>query len=190
MKTQKKFSSGFTLIELMVTIAIIAMVGGTIAGILSAMTRGVSKSNANAIVRQNGETALTQASRVIRNAQRFLGVSSGAGDIYVTDCSSAPTAPTPPPGGYKYVKVLNFSDTKDILQCIDEPGDIYLNGTSLINKNEVEMEINSCSFACSQKSLGGPVTMTIEYKLNLKGQPGETGSPLLFRTSVSSRNPL
>lgn len=175
---------------MLVTIVIIAMVGGTIAGILSAMTRGVSKSNANAVVRQNGETALTQASRIIRNAQRFLGVSISGVENYINDCSPNPAAPTPPPGGYKYIKVLNFSDTEDIIQCEDSPGDIRLNGTSLINTNEVEMEANSCSFVCSQKSLGGPVTMTIEYKLNLRGQPGETGSPLLFRTSVTSRNSL
>src|SRR5579871_2786504 len=60
--------SGFTLIEVLVSISIIVVVGVIVASIVITTLRGSTKASVLSDVKQNGDYALSEMSRVIRGA--------------------------------------------------------------------------------------------------------------------------
>src|SRR3989344_4471058 len=68
-------SDGFTLVELLVVILVIFSVGVLISSVLFSALRGANKTNTIDLVRRNGNSAITQMSRMIRYSQSFDGVS-------------------------------------------------------------------------------------------------------------------
>ena len=90
-----KSSFGFTLIELLVVILIIFSVGILIVSILFSALRGANKTNTIDLVRRNGNSAITQMSKMIRYSQSFDGVSID-GSTYTT-CDGRPIVAVPVP---------------------------------------------------------------------------------------------
>src|SRR6266540_3152776 len=115
-----KNSQGYTLIELLAVMTIIVVVGVIVAGILVSSLRGGSKSNVLDNVRENGNFAITQISKMITYSQSFNGVSTD-GSFYTTNCAPAvstspspsPT-PTATPTAYKYLKISSFDGGQTI----------------------------------------------------------------------------
>jgi len=96
MLSVKHKSSGFTLIELLVVILVIFSVGVLIASVLFSALRGANKTNTIDTVRRNGNSAITQMSRMIRYSQSFDGISvSGSEDSYTKSCVSLAAIPPP-----------------------------------------------------------------------------------------------
>ena len=83
----RKWQLAFTLIELLVVILVIFSVGTLITSVLFSALRGANKTNTIDLVRRNGNSAITQMSRMIRYSQSFDGVSiDGTPGSYTTSC--------------------------------------------------------------------------------------------------------
>src|SRR3989344_3693289 len=94
-------SDGFTLVELLVVILVIFSVGVLISSVLFSALRGANKTNTIDMVRRNGNSAITQMSRMIRYSQSFDGVAEalpdGSPGSYTTSCIPPVSAVSAPP---------------------------------------------------------------------------------------------
>ena len=195
-----KNSQGYTLIELLAVMTIIVVVGVIVAGILVSSLRGGSKSNVLDNVRENGNFAITQISKMITYSQSFNGVSTD-GSFYTTNCAPAvstspspsPT-PTATPTAYKYLKISSFDGGQTIFSCTTELVNgiqvlrIASNSASLIDTSSVYL--TSCSFTCTQTDIGHAPTISINLTLtqNNPNNLVEKGAVVTFQTSVNIRN--
>lgn len=172
-------NQGFTLIELLTVMMIMITVGLIIAAILVSTLRGSNKTNTVNTVRQNGDYAISQISKMLEFAQSFGGVSNDNIN-YSTACSS-PTTP------YNYIKIKSFDNGQTIFSCNTSNSTIASNGASLINPNDVSLI--DCSFTCS-RNISVPPTIGIDLKLTQKSSTGlfENNASIEFKTSVIMRN--
>ncbi len=179
---------GYTLVELLAVMAIVVVVGVIVAGILISSLRGGSKSNVLDSVRQNGNDAITQMSKMIIYAQNFNGVSTD-GVFYKTNCTQAippSPSPTPAPIAYQYIKITSFDSGQTIFSC--NGSTIASNGASLIDTSAVSLVL--CSFTCTQTNFGQAPTIGINLTLsdNNPGNFAEKKASVPFQTSVTIRN--
>jgi prepilin-type N-terminal cleavage/methylation domain-containing protein len=190
----KNFERGYTLVELLAVMSIVVVVGVIVAGILTSSLRGGSKSNVLDNVRQTGNFAVTQISKMISYSRSFNGISTNGG-FYTTNCTQVippPPAPTPAPIVYKYIKITAFDGGQTIFSCINDSSTglptIASNGASLVDTSNVS--VTSCYFSCSQSNFGQPPTIGINLTLsqnNPSSLPEKTAS-VPFQTSVTIRN--
>ncbi|OGH11415.1 MAG: hypothetical protein A3B38_01135 [Candidatus Levybacteria bacterium RIFCSPLOWO2_01_FULL_36_13] len=195
----KKFlnSKGYTLVELLAVIIILVSVGGIIIAIVTTSLRGGNRSiNVNE-VRQEGNFAITQMSRMIKYAKSFDGVSAdGSANSYTTSCLPITITPTPAPVKYKYLKITSFEGGVITFSCKDGASDITnllsSNSANLINTSKVSLVEDSCYFSCNQdNSILSPI-IDIHFDLT----PYTSVTPVFventltipFQTSVVFRN--
>lgn len=175
-------SEGFTLVELLIVVILLGIIGSMIGSILFASLRGSSKTAVLQLVRQNGNYAISQMAKTMRNAKNFNGVKVNIVDDYITDCTQSGTTQ------YKYVKVTDFTNSPVTFSCMSPSPSI--NGLPLINTASVTMD--SCSFTCSQNSIVEPPNITFNLTLYQLGGGvtafAEKNASLSFQTSISIRN--
>lgn len=191
-------SKGYTLVELLAVILILVSVGGIITAIVATSFRGSNRSiNVNQ-VRQEGNFAITQMSRMIRYAKSFDGVSTN-GNSYTTNCVVTippPPSPSPTPVEYKYVKITSFDGGVTVFRCqdglSDNPRTISSNSASLVSTSNVSLVADSCYFICSQESVGLAPAIDINFTLTPYNQISpvfvENTLTVPFQTSVIFRN--
>ncbi len=184
----KNFEKGYTLVELLAVMSIVVVVGVIAAGILTSSLRGGSKSNVLDNVRQNGNFAITQISKMISYSQNFNGISTD-GSFYTTNCTQnipPSPSPTPTPVVYKYIKITSFDGGQTIFSCNNST--IASNGASLIDTSSVSVVL--CSFSCTQDNFGQAPTIGINLTLsqNNPNNFAEKGAIIPFQTSVTIRN--
>lgn len=174
----KKFQSGYTLVELLAVMIILVSVGVIITAILVISLRGSNKSNTTNEVRQSGNYITSQMSKMIAYARSFDGVSTN-GTTYVTDC-------TPTPVAYKYIKITSFDNGQTVFSCT---GSTIASGTAdLIDVNT--LSASSCNFYCSQINDISPVTINVTFTLSKKnsGFFVENQTSIPFDTTITPRN--
>ncbi len=172
--------SGFSLVEILVAIAIIVTSTTVVLAILTSSFRTSNKSTSLELVRQNGTNAINQITRVVSYADSFVRA------------DSASTCPLPPGGNYQAIVVNSLESgriiekriycTSSDLRMNDNFGDV-----SLLSK-QVVLENGSCSFTCSQDNSLSPV---IGLKFSLSSSVGnlaERKARLDFSTSIKMRN--
>lgn len=71
---ESRVNEGFTLIEMVVVIAVIALVGVLIVTIFSRSLRGGNKTLAIGVIKQNGQSVLESMDKVVRNADSIICV--------------------------------------------------------------------------------------------------------------------
>ena len=174
----KRNSQGFTLIEMLVSIAIIITTTTVVVAILASSFNGITKSTISEDVRQNGNSALSRMTRTIQFAQSFQGVSANGTD-YITNCSLS--------GGdaYSHIRVKTNSQTLT-MSCSDE--DIMMGTSSLIDENKVGITPDSCSITCLQESSIIPPVLGISFGLFNAAATDQKKSEIFFSTSVKMRN--
>lgn len=213
---RSKFLSGFTLIELLVVMAVILSIGGILTSIIFSTLRGTGKTTTLISVRSNGEYAISQIVKTIRNARSFNGVSSSS-DFTSPSTSCVGTTvgagtPTPAPTTYQSVEVTGFDNGITVLSCCmtTSNGDIptiastsaatapippsslcdNTSNSSLLNTGEIRL--TSCSFTCSQASSNDYPTIGISFSLSQFASNSsineQTVPPINFQTSVTMRN--
>lgn len=188
MKNKILNNKGYTLIELLAVIVILVSVGAIITSILVTALRGGSRSNTTNEVRDSGNYAISQMSKMLTFAKTFDGVSTD-GINYVTNCIvTQPPAPTPTiaPVTYQYIKITSFDGGQTVFSC--NGSTIASNGASLINVTN--LTVSSCSVLCSQTNLLSSPTIDINFtlsKLN-SGFFVENQTTIPFKTSVTPRN--
>lgn len=158
-----KRSKGFTLIEILVVIgvlAIIVVVGSTS---FFNLLKGSMKTRTINLVKQNGDYALAIMERMIRNAQKIdSACTSSMDEISITN----------PDGGS-----TTFS-------CTDNP--ISSNSAKLISD---QITVNNCFFDCQEGGYFNPDVVTIDFTLST-GDPTqpEEYATINFKTTVVLRN--
>ncbi|OGH42386.1 MAG: hypothetical protein A3H79_00140 [Candidatus Levybacteria bacterium RIFCSPLOWO2_02_FULL_36_8b] len=198
LNSQLSTPKGFTLIELLVVIAVLVFVGIFIGSILFSSLRGTNKTNTLTVVRQNGSFAISQTTKMLRNARSFEGVSID-GENYVTDCTQViPPSPTPPPDPikYTYLKITSFDDGQTIFSCSGSPLTLSSNSASLLDTTAVSIPVsNSCYFTCSQSTISDFPTIGINFFLRevvptgaLLPEKTASAAAIPFQTSVLMRN--
>lgn len=175
----RKSKNGFTLIELLVVMMVLVTVGLIIATIIVSALRGSNKTNTVNTVRQNGDYAISQISKMLEFSQSFGGVSTD-GVNYITTCSSPNTL-------YNYIKTKSFDGGQTVFSCNTSASTLSSNSASLINPDDVKLV--SCSFTCS-RNISVPPTIGIDFTLTQKSQSSffENKASIEFKTSVIMRN--
>ncbi|MBI2621565.1 MAG: prepilin-type N-terminal cleavage/methylation domain-containing protein [Candidatus Levybacteria bacterium] len=171
---------GFSLIEILVAIAIIITATTVVVAILSSSFRGISKSNVVEEVRQNGNRAITQMSRTIQFAESFQGA-------FIND-STYDLACTASAGkNYEYIK-LNSGGRLVTLSC----NNLSMGSTTvtpLIDTTRVSVVEGSCSFTCTQQSVDDSPIIGINFELSQAGETApEKSAKIPFSTTVKMRN--
>ncbi|GEM_PF-867758 len=163
----------FTLIELLASVSVLAVIGTAIFGVFLVTLRGSKKANLLAVVRQNGTSAMSQMVRSIRYAKSLDDPSS-----CVTPLTST------------YITITSASDGEQTIYSCNYGGDapITSNSASLVDGDVVIA--TSCSFACSQQNINSPPTITIQFTLNSKNPNSlvESNASIPFQSSVTLRN--
>lgn len=184
MKRIKNCKDGFTLIELIVVISIVAILATLVTGVLFSALRGSSKTNVLADVKENGSYALSVIGRTLRFAKSFEGVSTD-GIVFTTSCTAGTK--------YKAVKITSF-DAGDI-QFVCTGTTITSNSSPLLNTSiavlnqSIPQLLDRCSFTCVQNGSDYP---TIGVQFSLTDQSTSTfvekKAALSFQSSVTLRN--
>lgn len=169
---------GFSLIEILVSIAIAITATTVVVAILSSSFRGISKSTVSEEVRQNGNSAITRMSRTIQFAEGFQGASEN-GTSYDASCVMDTGK------NYQYIRVLSQGTTVT-LSCNNN---LSVNSSSLIDLSRVKVTEDSCSFSCVQESDVDSPVIGISFELSQASEtvPEKTKS-IYFSTTVKMRN--
>lgn len=195
-----KVQKGFTLIELLVVMMIVIVIGSVIATILFTSLRGTNKTNSVAAIRQNGDYAISQMVKTMRDARAFSGVSND-NVIYIKSCVSSQAGaltPTPAPQQYNYLKITSSSGVVTTFICPNPPTassgtpqNITIQGSKNVSFiDNTVATVTSCSFLCNQTSIIDYPNITIQFNLSQKNSSAllERKASINFQTSVVLRN--
>jgi len=169
--------SGFTLVEMLAVIVIFIVVGAIAMTILVTSFRTSTKTDTITAVQQNGNYALSQMAKTIRNAR---------GLVSPFPCTGQVTTDT--------VSILTSDNQQVTYTCVPQgatPATIASNGASLINTNIVT--VASCAFTCSQISNSDLPFIRINFSLQQQSgssfaEQTASKSAVSFQTSVVIRN--
>ncbi len=186
-KLRIKKEAGFTLIELLAAIVVIMIVGTILSAILFSSLRGTNKTNNLTLVRQNGNNAISQMTKMLRGAQSL---------DYPTSCI-LPPAPTPTPA-YDHIIFTSFDGGQTTFSCSSttvSSSSAGMGSASLLDTLTVSVVSSSCYFTCSQDSILDSPKIGINFSLTQYAPTGATFlqenqvTAIPFRTSVILRNP-
>lgn len=187
-----KSNHGYTLIELLVVMTVLVTVGVIVVAILVSSLRGTNKATSIENVRNNGNYAILQVSRMIEFAQSFGGVYPDSQGLYTIACTSGIH--------YTSVKITSFDNGQTILSCnsplLNPPTIASQSGSivplpppvSLIDTNKVSL--SNCYFTCSRTNISQPPTIGINFTLTQRSSSSlfEQQASISFSTSVVIRN--
>lgn len=172
--TQQK---GFTLVEMLAVMIVFVVIGSFVTAILITSLRGNNKTNTITAVRQNGNYALSQMAKTVRNA-RYLVSPASCGTI------SAPTV--------TQTLQLKDPDGNVITYDCSSGTNITSNSANLLDTTAVSLA--SCKFTCGQDRLIDQPEIGISFSLkqvNASTQFADltaSASAIEFSTSVVLRN--
>jgi prepilin-type N-terminal cleavage/methylation domain-containing protein len=178
-----KNDKGYTLVELLAVMVILVAVGMIITSIMVSSLRGGGKSLTTNDIRQNGDYAISQMSKMIAYAKSFNGVYNATSSTW-TDCvGSSPT------DKYDSVRITSFDEGTTIFNCANMV--LSSNSAALVNP---DLDA-ACYFTCSQDSLSTSPTINLYLTLKKRQATGFTLLPeaqtiIDFHTSVTLRNNL
>jgi len=188
---KKQIVDGYTLVELLAVMVVLLAVGTIIASILVSSLRSGNKSTTTNDIRQTGNNAIAQMSKMIAYAQSFNSITDSTG-VPHRDCvppEVGPTTPIPSPLTYSSVTITSFDGGVTTFACDDTNKTIASGSAVLIPSS---MIASVCYFTCEQASIGS--SPIIDINLTLKENPNghtlfpEAQSVINFQTSVSLRN--
>lgn len=172
-------NKGYTIVELLAVMSILIVISGVITGILYSTLRGSNRVKITTEVTQNGTYALGYMTRAINDSRNVLSI----GGTPITDCTADPI----PSGKSIVLKRLDGATTE--FECSGT--DLMVDDTSLINTDQIQSELISCTFSCSQKTddLYAVPIINIEFELGDRDATlPEARASSVFRTSVLLKN--
>lgn len=191
----KNVLCGFTLIELIISLFLIITIGSVVVSIFFSALRGSGRSSAITIVRQNGNSAMLEISRLIRSAKSFNGVSIDGVSEFSQSCVSSSVSaltPTPTPAQYAGIQVTAFDNGIVTIKCpTGSETAITSNSADLVDTGVVSVSsYPSCSFTCYQASDTDLPTIGISFILQSNTIAGSIDAPvtLPFQTTIVPRN--
>jgi prepilin-type N-terminal cleavage/methylation domain-containing protein len=161
---------GFTLIEILTVISILAVIGTIAVGIIQLTLRSSKKVDLMESARQNGDATLSQMVRTIRYAASLDDPLSCVPSTTVSSITVSAVT----------------THIQTTYACSGNT--IKTDGVSMFNTST--LNVNSCSFVCMQPTVTDPPTITIQYTLTpaTAGIFSETKFSLPFQSSVTMRN--
>lgn len=181
-KKQNQKSAGFSLIEILVVIGVlaIAVVIGT--NLFFTTFRSSTKTKTLTMVKQNGDYALSVMERLIRDSEEVI--------------ANTETPSKTCELGMNKIKVKRIDGSEIEFECLDEGiATGYIASTSAVRRARLiseEVKLDSCSFDCSQKDLNpfNPQSVVINFTLSQAGEVVrfEEQASVDFQTAVTTRN--
>lgn len=175
-KNSKFKIRGFTLVELLVSSAIVVSISTIVVSILFIAFRVNQRTGITLTVKNNGNSALSQMATSIKYAKNLNNPAE-----CVTAANRQPRQ--------QIAFTSAFDNGQTILSCqTGAASTIASNGAALINTTAVTVQ--SCSFTCIQTTVNDPPTITIRFSLTSKNYVGttETQTILPFQTAATMRN--
>lgn len=169
--TSKRFLfRGYTMVELLTVLGILSVIGSMVISIVFITLSGAKKSEKVEILRQNGDTTLSQIIRSIRYA-KSLDVPASC--VPSTNVSS--------------ITITSLADNQQTTFACGG-NTISSNSASFLNTNIVKT--TACSFTCSQATIADPPVITVQFTLSpvSSGSFSETQASIPFQSSVTLRN--
>lgn len=178
--------NGFTLIELLAVLGVFAIVSSIVASITVTVLRGNNKTNTINIVRSNGDYAISQMTKMLRNATSIL-------NPYPCGTIDNPTV-------VSSVQLAFPDGSTTTLSCLDADNNPSITSSSasltptpipLIDPTTVA--VASCQFTCSQAGPSDYPVIGIDFSLNANTtstftEQQASASAIEFQTSVALRN--
>src|SRR3989344_66749 len=167
-------NKAFTLIELVVVVAILGGLSVAISRIFFANLKGAQTTQSLIELRQSGDSAMLNISKRLRNARKITDPSNCNPPITATSISFSSRDPSVPASSGATVPVTISCDSSTIKVSVDGVESTIVAGN---------ISMISCSFTCNQTP-GSPPRVDISYTLN----DIETSSTLDFNSTVTFRN--
>lgn len=186
----KQKSKGFTLVEMLVVMVVFSVVGSIATAILVTSLRTSSKTTILTNVKQSGNFAIEQTTKILREA-RLLRAPFPCGTV------SAPTYSS----SVSVVTVDNLpivlschncaSDTGVCTNLNNDPSTISSNSASLLDTNG--LNLLTCQFTCTQQSISDYPVVSMNFSMTNRtsssfSENAASSSAISFFTSVSLRN--
>lgn len=172
-------SDGFTLVELLAVMIVFVALSSIITSIIVSALRGNTKTNALNIVQSNGNYAISQITKAIRNATTLLAP-------FPCGTVSSPTATSA-------VKFAFPDGTTSTYSCRDAQNNLTLSSNSAALIDTTSTSITACSFTCGQDTASSYPIINVDFSLQSKTSSGlveqkASSSAIEFQTSVVIRN--
>jgi prepilin-type N-terminal cleavage/methylation domain-containing protein len=163
-----QFSKGFSLVELLASIAIFSVIGVIVISILTLTLRGSNKADLTESLRQNGDIVLSKIVRSIRYAKS------------IDDPICVPSATS------SAITLTTLTDQETTLSCNSDG--ITLNSLPLIDTKSIL--VRDCSFVCRQPTLTDSPTVTVQFILSSNNTSNffEQKASIPFQATVMMRN--
>lgn len=174
--------SGFTLLEIIVVIALLGIVGVMAVDIFFTSLRGGTKAETLKEIKQNGDFAISVMERMIRNAQEVTSTCDG---------SSMPSITIRNPDYYETTFECVWDLIEEVAYIASSSAAITSKNITLVRPGTPSPDCTSAdlTFTCSQTA-SKPETVSISFTLYQKGvtsRPEERAS-VTFETTISLRN--
>ncbi len=189
--------SGFSLIELLISIFILLSITSVVMAVFVAGLRGSTRSSIEIEVRQNGQLALAQMSRMIRSSKSFDGLSTDGTRPASFSCVAAGigvSAPTPTPIRYAAAHVTGFDGGLTDIVCPLNGAETAVSSksagiaSSLIDTTRVVTDSSTCYFTCYQAFATDVPTIGVFLSLQSKQAVGVGTYSQDFQTTIVPRN--
>lgn len=169
----QNYRKGFTLIELLIAMSVVVVVGSILGAIILSSLQGANKTTSISSVRQNGNFAISQMSKMIRDAQRVD-----------SPVCTIPPSPTPTLAPVRSITITSLDGFQTTFDCSGTT--ISSNSASLLDTSTVSL--SSCSISCIQTNLDSP-TVGISFTLiKAAATIFEQRASISFHTTVSLRS--
>lgn len=174
-------TGGFTLLEMVVSIAIVALVAVVLSQIFLVTLRTNAKTEISKDMKQNGELALESMVRMIQRAKAITST-----------CVSTGTTS-------QSLQITNDDNGVTTLECLVDGNAVRLasssaNGTEYLTSDNVTLGGTTCgestlSFVC-YGAAGLPASVTISFQLSKAGMSAQSfeQSSESFQTTATMRN--
>jgi len=171
---KKRQIQGFTLLEMLVTISLLALIATTGTQLLTTILKNSSKARIGQLVKQEGNFAMMAMERTIRNAKSI--------DISSIPCSSEMTK----------LALVNYNGDDLAFEFINigASGYIASEGASIKPITSDAVEVSSGNFECDSGLDNSPAMIKVDFTLkqaNSSLRPEETVS-IPFHQTISLRN--
>lgn len=196
--------NGFTLVEILVVIAIVAIIGTLLVAIFTSTLRGSNKAQVLAVIKQNGQAVLENMDKTIRVADNVLCVDPylvvASGDDYTRYKFEAPTLTAN--GLIKQDKPLKGSDSQGVGETEDQfkkrvcsSGDPMTPETKLVILTDTNAltGVSVTRFSPTRDNQGGSkdivsVLFDLDHAVKMPAGLASQIDPVTFQTTIELRN--
>ncbi len=176
MKKQYKINEGFTLLEIIVSVTLIALIGTVVSQAFLTTSRSGVKTEILKEVKQNGDFALTTMERMMRGAKADS-----------TSCANNTVTFTNSDSGVTTFGCF-FDGTVTRIASTSAVGTQYLTSQAL-TLGGTDCTSSTLTISCTPNP-GIPVKVAVKFMLSQKGSSPSTfeQAQTAFETSVTTRN--